>query len=145
MGNETSSPGKAPKPFPRRCCAIEKRVWLSMDNIFTGIYYAWATRANCLTTSSHFILHNRLEWKLKVGAGYININIQLPLPAFLLPFFRIHQPSLQEVLREKVPKHHHKERNQPHTQTPISPWQPFQSCVFRGSPFHLAFDCSIQY
>ena len=27
-GNETSSPGKAPRPFPLRCCAIEERVWL---------------------------------------------------------------------------------------------------------------------
>ena len=27
-GNEISSPGKAPRPFPLRCCAIEERVWL---------------------------------------------------------------------------------------------------------------------
>ena len=39
----------------------------------------------------------------------------LPLPAFLLLFFRIHQPSLQEVLGEKGPKHHHKKRNQSHS------------------------------
>ena len=59
------------------------------------------------------ILYCAMAW----NRGWLRQDLisHLPLPAFLLLFFRIHQPSLQEVLGEKGPKHHHKKRNQSHS------------------------------
>ena len=144
-GNETSSPGKAPKPFPWRCCAIEETVWLSMDNILTGIYYARATRAACLTTSSHIAQWPGMEAESRSWlATSTLISTYLSQLSFFSSSEFTNQVCKRYWERRSPNTNTRKEISFIYTQTPISPWQPFQSCVFRGSPFYLAFDCSIR-